>query len=146
MKKWFQVNSAVYLMFVRDNRLLMLRRTNTNYEDGKLSLVAGKLDGQEEVIRAAVREAQEESGVLLEPSDLEVVGVMHRRSDTGEWIDFFLSVKQWKGEPVNMEPDKCSEMAWYPVHNLPGDTIPHVRQAVNNYLNGVFYDGYGWEQ
>ncbi|WP_338115076.1 hypothetical protein [Paenibacillus ehimensis] len=43
-KEWFRVHSAVYLLLVRENKLLLLRRTNTGYEDGKLSLVAGKID------------------------------------------------------------------------------------------------------
>ncbi|MFB6366152.1 NUDIX domain-containing protein [Paenibacillus elgii] len=145
-KEWFRVHSAVYLILVRDNKLLLLRRTNTGYEDGKLSLVAGKMDGNEEVKRAAAREAWEESGVRVDPADLEVASVMHRNSDTGEWIDFFLTVKRWKGEPYNREPDKCSEMAWYPLDGLPEDMIPHVRQAVENVLAGVYYDSYGWQE
>lgn len=145
-KEWFRVHSAVYLLLVRENKLLLLRRTNTGYEDGKLSLVAGKIDGNEEVKRAAAREAWEESGVRVDPADLEVASVMHRNSDTGEWIDFFLTVKRWEGEPYNREPDKCSEMAWYPLDGLPEDMILHVRQAVENVLAGVFYDSYGWQQ
>lgn len=144
--EWFRVHSAVYLLLVRENKLLLLRRTNTGYEDGKLSLVAGKMDGNEEVKRAAAREAWEESGVRVDPADLEVASVMHRLSDTGEWIDFFLTVKRWEGEPYNREPDKCSEMAWYPLDGLPEDMIPYVRQAVENVLAGVFYDSYGWRQ
>ncbi|MCP1312227.1 NUDIX hydrolase [Paenibacillus tyrfis] len=144
-KEWFRVHSAVYLLLVHENKLLLLRRTNTGYEDGKLSLVAGKMDGNEEVKRAAAREAWEESGVRVDPADLEVASVMHRLSDTGEWIDFFLTVKRWEGEPYNREPDKCSEMAWYPLDGLPEDVIPHVRQAVENVLAGVFYDSYGWQ-
>ncbi|XOK59573.1 NUDIX hydrolase [Paenibacillus elgii] len=145
-KEWFRIYSAVYLLLVRENKLLLLRRTNTGYEDGKLSLVAGKVDGNEEVKRAAAREAWEESGVRVDPADLEVASVMHRLSDTGEWIDFFLTVKRWEGEPYNREPDKCSEMAWYPLDGLPEDMIPHVRQAVENVLAGIFYDSYGWQQ
>lgn len=144
-KRWFQVNSAVYMLFMRDGNILLLRRTNTGYADGKFSLVAGKLDGNEEVKQAAIREAREEIGVSLRPDDLEVASVVHRKSDTGEWIDFFLTVKRWEGEPVNREPDKCSEMAWVPLDELPHDMIPHVRKAIRNVLDGVFYDSYGWK-
>lgn len=145
-KPWFQVNSAVYMLFVRNGKILMLRRANTGYEDGKFSLVAGKLDGNEEVKRAAVREAEEESGLKLGPDDVEVASVMHRLSDTGEWIDFFLKVNRWEGEPVNKEPDKCSEIGWFPLDQLPVDTIPHVRKAIRNVIAGVFYDSYGWDE
>ncbi len=95
-KPWFHIYGAVYLLFVREGKLLMLRRTNTGYEDGKFSLVAGKLDGGEEVKQAAIREAEEEIGIRLHPDNLEVVLVMHRMSDSGEWVDFF-STRQRMG-------------------------------------------------
>ncbi|MDQ1912206.1 NUDIX domain-containing protein [Paenibacillus sp. GD4] len=144
-KHWFALHGAVYILFIQDGKLLMLRRTNTNYEDGKMSLVAGKLDGGEEVKAAAAREAWEESGVKVDPADLDVVGVMHRASDSGEWMDFFLKANRWEGEFSNKEPHKCSELAWHPIDDLPHDTIAHVRKAVHNYRNGIFYDGYGWD-
>ncbi|MCZ8519231.1 MULTISPECIES: NUDIX hydrolase [Paenibacillus] len=142
---WFRVHSAVYLLFVKEGQLLMLRRCNTGYEDGRLSLVAGKLDGGEEVRQAARREALEEVGVEVDADALEVATVLHRWSDTGEWIDFFLTVKSWQGEPFNKEPDKCSELLWVPLDALPDDTIAHVRLAVNHVRGGVVYDSYGWE-
>lgn len=145
-KSWFALHGAVYIMFIQQGQLLMLRRTNTEYENGKLSLVAGKLDGGEDVLSAAAREAYEESGVKVATADLEVVGVMHRSSDSGEWVDFFLLAHRWEGEFVNKEPDKCSELLWAPMDALPEDTIPHVRKAVHNYLlQSTFYEGYGWE-
>jgi 8-oxo-dGTP diphosphatase len=144
-KGWFALHGAVYILFIRDGQLLLLRRTNTKYENGKLGLVAGKLDGGEDVLAAAVREAWEESGVKVEPADLAVVGVMHRSSDAGEWVDFFLRANRWEGEFVNNEPDQCSELVWAPVDALPEDMIPHVRKAVDNVLlQGTFYEGYGW--
>ncbi|WP_426448928.1 NUDIX hydrolase [Paenibacillus sp. S-38] len=142
---WFSVYSAVYLLFIKEGSLLMLRRCNTKYEDGKLSLVAGKLDGGEEVRQAALREAREEVGVEIEADDLAVAAVMHRHSDAGEWIDFYLTVRSWQGEPANMEPDKCSELVWAPLDALPEDTIPHVRRAVEQVRSGMFYDSWGWE-
>jgi 8-oxo-dGTP pyrophosphatase MutT (NUDIX family) len=50
------IRSAVHLFLVREGRLLLSRRSNTGYEDGKLSVVAGKLDGGEQVVEAARRE------------------------------------------------------------------------------------------
>ncbi|MED4603426.1 NUDIX domain-containing protein [Paenibacillus validus] len=144
-KPWFHIYGAVYLLFVREGKLLMLRRTNTGYEDGKFSLVAGKLDGGEEVKQAAIREAEEEIGIRLHPDNLEVVLVMHRMSDSGEWVDFFLRVNAWEGEPFNNEPEKCSEMAWFPLEILPDATIPHVRQAISRIREGVVYDSFGWD-
>ncbi|SDD71625.1 ADP-ribose pyrophosphatase YjhB, NUDIX family [Paenibacillus sp. UNCCL117] len=144
--RWFGLHSAVYLLFIRDGRILLLRRANTGFEDGKFSLVAGKLDGGEEVRAAAVREAYEESGLLVKIEDLEVVQVIHRNSDSGEWVDFFLNVRAWEGEPCNREPDKCSELGWFPLDALPSDMIGYVKQTVEKIVRGEgFYDSFGFE-
>lgn len=140
----FMLRSAVHLFFVRGGQILLLRRSNTGYEDGKYSVPAGHLEGGEPVLAAAAREAQEEVGLSLSPADLEVVGVMHRRSDD-ERIDFFVLADQWPGEPHNAEPDKCDDLRWFPLDALPENVIPYVRRAISNYLNHVPFAVYGWD-
>lgn len=123
--------------------MLLLRRFGTGYQDGKFSVVAGHLDGGEEVRSAARREAREEIGVDLNPEGLEVVGVMHRLSDD-ERVDFFLVARSWSGEIINREPHKCDRLAWYSVDALPDNVIPYVRRALENYRRGVCFDSFGW--
>ncbi|MEK8127770.1 NUDIX domain-containing protein [Paenibacillus filicis] len=143
---WFRLHSAVYLLFIQEGEILLLRRANTGFQDEKFSLVAGKLDGGEDVWQAAIREAYEESGLVVRREDLEVALVLHRNSDSGEWIDFFLTVRSWEGEPSNREPDKCSEMDWFPVDSLPSDTIEYVRRAIDKIRRGEgVYDSIGFD-
>jgi len=80
---------------------------------------------------------------LLPDLDLQVVGVMHRKS-TDERIDFFLAVTSWSGEITNMEPDRCDQLAWFDVDGLPENVIPYVRQALDNYRRGIWFDSFGW--
>ena len=82
-----KVPVAVHLFFFQDNKILLLRRFNTGYEDGSYGVVAGHVDAGETVTQAAVREAREEVGVILEPADLQIVHVMNRKSED-ERIDF----------------------------------------------------------
>jgi len=140
----FLLPSAVHLFLIRDGQVLLLRRYNTGYEDGNYSVVAGHLDGGEEVVvAAAVREAREEAGIEIAPSDIQVVGVMHRKSND-ERIDFFVAVRAWRGEITNREPDKCDRLAWYDVDHLPENVVPYVRKALDNYRQGIWFDSYGW--
>ncbi len=134
---------AVHLFFLRADRVLLLRRFNTGWEDGNYSVPAGHVDAGETVTQAAVREAREEIGVRLELHDVEVVHVMNRKSED-ERIDFFLLARRWTGEIANREPDKCDELAWYPVASLPGNIIPYVKQALLNYQAGVLFSEFGW--
>lgn len=135
--------SAVHLFLIREDQVLLLRRFNTGYEDGNYSVPAGHLDGSERVIDAAVREAREEVGLNISPSDIDVVGVMHRLSDD-ERIDFFVACTQWAGEPRNLELEKCDELRWVDVEELPGNVIPYIRRAIDNYCAGRWFDNFGW--
>ena len=134
---------AVHLFFLKDDKILLLRRFQTGYEDGNYSVVAGHVEAGETVTQAAVREAQEEAGVMLQPKDLQVVHVMNRKSND-ERVDFFVVVKAWEDEIRNREPDKCDDLAWFLLNSLPANMIPYVRFAIENYQKGLLYSEFGW--
>lgn len=144
-KKRFRMPVAVHLFLLQKENVLLLRRFNTGYEDGNYSVIAGHLDGEEEVKQAMIREAREEAGITIEPAHLQIVGVMHRNSAGHERIDFFLTAREWIGEVTNTEPHKCDELAWYPLNRLPENVIPYVRQALENYQQGIWFESFGWE-
>jgi 8-oxo-dGTP diphosphatase len=72
---------------------------------GTTAWSGGHLEAGESVTQAAIREYREEVGVEIDPAHLEVVGVAHYTSPTGEGVDFFLSVTRWAGQPRNLEPE-----------------------------------------
>ena len=139
----FSLVSAVHLFLLRGQQVLLLRRRNTGYEDGNYSVPAGHLDGGEQVIQAAIREVREEVGIEITPEDLDVVGIMHRQAED-ERIDFFIVARRWDGEPRNCEPDKCDQLYWVDIDKLPGNVIPYVRRALENYQVGRWFDSFGW--
>ena len=63
MDERFTLVVAVHLFLRRGDEVLLARRCNTGYADGQYSVIAGHLDGGEEVVAAAVREAREEVGL-----------------------------------------------------------------------------------
>ena len=134
---------AVHLFFLKEDKILLLRRFNTGYEDGNYSVVAGHVDAGETVTQAAVREAQEEAGVVLQPGDLQVVHIMNRKSND-ERVDFFIVVEAWEGEIQNKEPEKCDDLAWFSLDSLPANMIPYVKFAIENYQRGILYSEFGW--
>jgi 8-oxo-dGTP diphosphatase len=134
---------TVHMFFFRGEQVLLIRRYRTGYMDGHYSVPAGHLDGNEPVRLAAVREAREEIGVRLDPQDIAFAGVFHRR-EGDERVDFFVHVRRWSGEPVNAEPEKCDELRWAEVDDLPENTIPYVRRAIENFRAGVPFEEFGW--
>ena len=137
---------ACYLLLIKEDKILLLRRFNTGWEDGKYSLISGHLEGDETVKQAMIREAKEEAGINLNPENLHVVHTMHRKSNNNlEYIDFFLIADKWKGEPKIMEADKCDDIRWFYLKNLPGNTLPYIKQAIENYFNKVSFSESGFE-
>ena len=135
---------AVYVLLVRGDSVLMLRRYNTGFADGFYSMVAGHVEAGEDLKAAVIREAKEEAGIDLSPTDLEVVGVIHSMSDR-EYVNFFLKASEWSGEVTNMEPDKCDALRWFDMADLPENTVPYARQGIENYRNGVWFGSMGWQ-
>jgi len=135
---------AVHLFFLREKQILLLRRFNTGYEDGSYSVVAGHVEAGETVTQAAIREAKEEVGVMLEPTDIQIVHVMHRKSED-ERIDFFMAVRHWVGDVTNNEPQKCDDLSWMEIDSLPQNTIPYVKRAIENFQAGSYYSEFGWQ-
>jgi len=135
--------ATVHLLFIREDQILLARRLNTGYRDGEYSVPAGHLDGNETVIAAGVREAKEEVGVTINPNDMSFSSVMHR-IEGDERVDFFVQVHKWGGEIVNAEPDKCDDLRWVNMDELPNNIIPYVARAISNHLNNVRFDEFGW--
>ena len=134
---------TVHMLFIREDQILLARRFNTGYRDGEYSVPAGHLDGNETVVAAGIREAKEEIGITFETDDITFSSVMHR-IEGDERVDFFVQVHKWSGEIVNAEPDKCDDLRWVNMNELPDNIIPYVRRAIENQLNGTPFDELGW--
>lgn len=143
-KERFKIYIAAYLLLAKDGQVLLLRRANTGYQDGNYSLIAGHLDGAETAKQCIIREAKEEADIKLRPADLEVVHVMHRFRPEREYIDIYLKTNAWEGEVANKEPEKCDELKWFSLDELPENIIPEVKLALENTKKKIFYGEIGW--
>lgn len=134
---------SAYLILVTDGKILLSRRFQTGYGDGKYSLPAGHVEEGETLREAASREIREEIGLSIKSADFKLVHVMHRKEDDIR-VDYFFTAGKYRGTPVNREPDKCDDLGWFPLNNLPQNTIPYIRKALENYQKNIFYEEFGW--
>lgn len=141
----FTLRAAVYLILIKDGKTLLSRRYKTRWMDGKYSLIAGHLDGNEKVSEAMIREAVEEAGIKVSKEDLKPIKVLHRNSGDREYMDFFFIAEKWKGEPSIREPNKCDDMGWFPLNRLPENTLPYVKNVIENYNDGIPFIESGWD-
>ena len=50
--------------------------------------------------------------------------------------------ENYNGTPIINEPDKCSDMQWYDINNIPENTIDSEKRAIYNYNNKILIDEY----
>lgn len=141
----FKPYAAVYLVLIKDEQILLLRRYNTGWQDGNYSLVAGHFDGGETAKQSIIREAKEEAGISLNSNDLEVVHVMHQIRPDREYFDVYLRAEKWLGDINILEPNKCDELRWYKLNDLPNNILPGVKLALENIKQNIHYSEFGWE-
>jgi 8-oxo-dGTP diphosphatase len=82
---------AKTLVFNGEGKLLLLTRSSSDdHRPGGLDLPGGKVEDGEEVLAGAVREADEESGLILNPSDMHWIyadTVVVRRADIPDGVN-----------------------------------------------------------
>lgn len=137
---------AVHLLLIKDNQVLLPRRFNTGYHDGDYSVAAGHVEMGETSSEAVIREAKEELGITIKPGNLEYSTIMHRYADDkSERIDFFFSCEKWAGKEKICELNKCDDLKWVDMNELPENTIDYVRKGIECYEQGVKFIEFGWE-
>ncbi len=140
----FKIITAVHLILIENERVLLLRRYNTGYEDGNYSVPAGHVEEDEDVIKAMQREAFEEIGIKIKKEDLKIVHVMQRKAPDRESIDYFLLCKKYEGKIGIMEKNKCDDVRFFGLNKLPDNTIPYIRKVIESYMDDEPFSIFGW--
>ncbi len=137
---------ACNLLLIQDNKVLLLRRANTNHELGNYSMAGGHVEKQETFVQAMIREAKEEVGIDILPQDLRIVHLMHRglKQNDFEYVNIFFTATKWTGKIVNAEPHKCDDLSWFDLDKLPNNTVSYIRQAIKNVKENRLYSEHGW--
>ncbi len=143
----FQIYGAVYVLLIKNEKIFLLRRANTGWQDGKYNLPAGHIEAGEKATDAAAREALEEAGVEVNPSDLGLVHVMYRLNPEKDrvYADYFFVPNTYQGEPSLRETDKADAADWFAIAELPAETIEYLKVAIENYQKGIIFSEFGWE-
>jgi ADP-ribose pyrophosphatase YjhB (NUDIX family) len=115
----------VFVILERDNKVFFLRRANTGWADGMLTVPAGHVDKGDNVTEAAIIETKEEARVDVLAGDLEFMHVDFLRD---EYTNFYFKAKKWSGEPTLGEPDLASEALWIDKNELPDDVTPQLKR------------------
>ena len=131
--------SSIYLIIKNDkNQILLQRRQGTKLWPGFLALPAGHIDEGENAYEALVREAKEELDILVNTNDITDTFVVNRKNKSlSPYYDVYFEISKYDGKIIINEPEKCSELLWADINNLPTDMITFEKEAINNNLKGI---------
>ena len=132
---------ASYLILKKGNEVLLQRRKGSGYYDGWYSVPSGHVEEGELPIDCLIREMKEEIGIDLEKERVSLAHLMYRvkHNPTGDRMDYFFVANEWQGEPRICEPDKCDDLSWFPVSELPENIIYYIKAAIEYAENGEIY-------
>ncbi len=140
-RQLFRASADVLL--IRDGKVLLGRRKDTGFGDGMYGIPGGHLEAGETLLQTAIREAQEECGVSIQPADISFAHALHHHS-ANVYIQFFFIASTWVGDPHICEPDRCDDMQWFPLDALPENILPHIRQVIECIGKKISYSEFGF--
>ena len=66
IKQRFRITTAVYIILIKNGKILLSLREGTGYMDGMYGLPSGHLEANESIADACIREIKEEININVE--------------------------------------------------------------------------------
>ncbi len=126
---------ATNVLIEREGKILLSLRQNTGWADGQMTIPGGHTEEGETVITAVIREAKEELGLNLEPSDLTYLCTENKLTQRPYVSIIFIA--RTDENPENTEPEKCKELVWVDPNNLPENVAPNFKQIIEKAYLGT---------
>ncbi len=141
------INGGCGVLILNDkNQLLMgLRNDDAEkadcelHEEGRWSLPGGNIEYGESFEDAGVREAYEETGIIVNPDDLEVICVQTDKNEFAHYISVGMLTRKFEGIPKVMEPDVIVKWQWFDLDKLPNNIFTPSKLTIDCYLQNKFY-------
>ena len=99
---------------------------------------SGHLEKGETLSMAVIREAKEEIDIEIKEEDLEFLQLIHPHNEG--YINVFFTTKKYQGSPKIKEKDKCEDLRWFNVNELPENIMPRKKNVLKNLELGILYD------
>ena len=131
--------SAVHMIILKNNKILLQKIKGSKLWPGYYALPAGHIDEGENQYEALIREAKEELGIEIDLNNIINSYVVLRKNyfkidgkQLEPYIDYYFEIKDYDGKPKIMEEEKCDELIWADINNLPEPFINYEGAFLND--------------
>lgn len=145
MKKRFMTPCAVGALIKRksengNEEILLQKRKNDKWD----LAVGGHVEESEPITAALIRESYEEIGINVLYEDIIFSTCSYTNFKDRPYTFFYFEIKKYSGIPYIKEPDKCFDLKWFALNNLPDNIIPDVKTVIESSVTGINFLELGW--
>lgn len=105
-----QAKIWTWVFIIKDNKILIWKRTNTSLWEGTYGLPWWHLDFWETITDCGVRETLEETWLVIH--NIDIYGFTEDRDQTRHYITFFMKFTEFQWVVTTPEPDKHKKWEW----------------------------------
>lgn len=139
-----KISLKVRLFLYHKGKILLLRQTKK--QGGNYTLVGGTIEDEEFAIPCLIREAEEESGIILKRKNLQLAHILHKHTPKGHRMTLYFKASKWDGAIRSLEPKKFEGAEWFSLKQLPPNLTETVSHVLQQYRKGKFYSEFTEER
>jgi len=131
--------SAIHMIIMDGDNILIQKRKGSKLWPSYYALPAGHIDEGENQYDALIREAKEELNIIFDLKDILNEYVVLRRNHfkidnktLEPYIDYYFEFRKYEGVPIIVEKDKCDELLWCDINDLPYPFINYEGDFLDN--------------
>lgn len=139
------MNVYVHGYIEKNGKVLLLLRNNARYFDNHYGLIGGKVEPDESIKHALLRELKEEIGITVSADNAQLIHCLSFKNEQGkDLLNMMFKITSWSGKIINKETTKHSDLQWFALNELPTNIIPRHRQAIELTYKNIMYSENGW--
>ena len=127
------------MLIMDNNKVLLQKRKGSKLWPGYYALPAGHINEGENQYDALIREAKEELDIEIDLKNIINSYVVLRRNffeidgkKLEPYIDYYFEISKYKGTPKIVEFNKCEELIWSSIEELPEPFINYEGDFLAN--------------
>jgi ADP-ribose pyrophosphatase YjhB (NUDIX family) len=132
------VGCGAFIINEKNQLLLLKRNKKCRNKAGYWTIPGGRIEFFEKIEDALKREIKEELDIDIKIIKLLSVTNDIIKEENQHWVSPQFLCKIVKGTPKNLETDKCDEIKWFDINNMPDkltntttDGLKHLKEYLS---------------